>query len=117
MLVATVNSHRRPLHVRLKADATAFVLAAVLLAACPVAAQIGPQAAGATAPPAAVLWYTPPGRQVGERAPVGNGRLGAMVFGKTDEEQIQLNEDTYWSGGPYSTTVKGGYRHCPRSGS
>jgi alpha-L-fucosidase 2 len=49
----------------------------------------------------------------GERVPVGNGRLGAMVFGRTDEEQIQLNEDTYWSGGPYSTVVKGSYRALP----
>jgi alpha-L-fucosidase 2 len=40
--------------------------------------------------------------------PVGNGRLGAMVFGKYGEERIQLNEDTYWTGGPYSTVVQGG---------
>jgi len=38
-----------------------------------------------------------------------------MVFGKTDDKEIQLNEETYWSGGPYSTVVKGGYRPCPRS--
>ena len=36
-----------------------------------------------------------------------------MVFGKTDEEEIPINEDTYWSGGPYSTTVEGGYRALP----
>ncbi len=36
-----------------------------------------------------------------------------MVFGRTDEEQIQLNEDTYWSGGPYSTVVKGGAQVLP----
>jgi alpha-L-fucosidase 2 len=36
-----------------------------------------------------------------------------MVFGKTDEEQIQINEETYWSGGPYSTTVQGGYKALP----
>ena len=36
-----------------------------------------------------------------------------MVFGRTDEEGIQLNEETYWSGGPYSTTVKGGYAALP----
>lgn len=36
-----------------------------------------------------------------------------MVFGRTDEEQIQLNEDTYWSGGPYSTVVKGSYKALP----
>jgi alpha-L-fucosidase 2 len=36
-----------------------------------------------------------------------------MVFGKTDEEEIQLNEETYWSGGPYSTVVKGGSKALP----
>ena len=36
-----------------------------------------------------------------------------MVFGKNSEERIQLNEETYWSGGPYSTVVKGGYKVLP----
>ncbi|HQZ18351.1 MAG TPA: glycoside hydrolase N-terminal domain-containing protein, partial [Vicinamibacteria bacterium] len=45
--------------------------------------------------------------------PVGNGRLGAMVFGKTDEERIQINEETYWTGGPYSTTTRGGAAALP----
>ena len=36
-----------------------------------------------------------------------------MVFGKHDEEQIQLNEETYWSGGPYSTVVEGGAEVLP----
>ena len=36
-----------------------------------------------------------------------------MVFGKNGEERIQLNEETYWSGGPYSTVVKGGYKVLP----
>jgi len=36
-----------------------------------------------------------------------------MVFGRTDEERIQINEDTYWTGGPYSTTVEGGSRSLP----
>ena len=33
--------------------------------------------------------------------PVGNGRLGAMVFGGVVHERLQLNEDTLWAGGPY----------------
>lgn len=64
--------------------------------------------------PAEVLWYTSPANAWEEALPVGNGRLGAMVFGKTDEERIQLNEDTYWTGGPYSTVVKGGYKTLPQ---
>jgi alpha-L-fucosidase 2 len=37
-----------------------------------------------------------------------------MVYGGIKEEKIQLNEDTYWSGGPYSTVVKGGYKELPK---
>ncbi len=37
-----------------------------------------------------------------------------MVFGRTDEERIHFNEETYWSGGPYTTTVKGGFEVLPR---
>jgi alpha-L-fucosidase 2 len=63
--------------------------------------------------PATLLWYDAPAKKWDEALPVGNGRLGAMVFGKNGEERIQLNEETYWSGGPYSTVVKGGYKVLP----
>src|SRR3972149_2756185 len=59
------------------------------------------------------LWSKHPAAKWTEALPVGNGRLGAMVFGKTDVERIQFNEETYWSGGPYSQTVKGGYKELP----
>ncbi|MHC1704732.1 MAG: glycoside hydrolase N-terminal domain-containing protein [Tenuifilaceae bacterium] len=58
--------------------------------------------------PAILMWYDTPAKIWEEALPVGNGRLGAMIFGKYGEERIQLNEETYWSGGPYSTVVKGG---------
>ena len=63
--------------------------------------------------PSTLLWYKAPASVWEEAMPVGNGRLGAMVFGKNGEERIQLNEETYWSGGPYSTVVKGGYKVLP----
>ena len=63
--------------------------------------------------PATLLWYDGPAKIWEEALPVGNGRLGAMVFGKYDEERIQLNEETYWSGGPYSTVVEGGAEILP----
>ena len=86
-----------------------IVLVLVWLTAAPAASLAGPP------PPAAatVLWYTHPAEKWENALPVGNGRLGAMVFGRADEEIIQLNEDTYWSGGPYSTTVAGGYAALP----
>src|ERR1035437_886547 len=46
------------------------------------------------------LWYTNPAKQWVEALPVGNGRLAAMVFGDPVKEKIQLNEGTFWSGGP-----------------
>jgi alpha-L-fucosidase 2 len=46
------------------------------------------------------LWYTAPAHTWVEALPVGNGRLGAMVFGGIAQERLQLNEDTLWSGGP-----------------
>jgi len=63
--------------------------------------------------PTTSLWYTQPADKWENALPVGNGRLGAMVFGRINEERIQFNEETYWSGGPYSTTVKGGYKALP----
>ena len=63
--------------------------------------------------PASFMWYTKAASQWEEALPVGNGRLGAMVYGKATSEIIQINEDTYWSGGPYSTVVKGGAKSLP----
>jgi alpha-L-fucosidase 2 len=47
------------------------------------------------------LWYKQPAADVWTDAlPIGNGRLGAMIFGNVENELIQLNEHTVWSGGP-----------------
>ena len=51
------------------------------------------------------LWYRQPARIWTEAVPVGNGRLGAMIFGKISEELVQLNESTLWSGGPVPTNI------------
>lgn len=51
------------------------------------------------------LWYKHPAKLWTEALPVGNGRLGAMVFGGEDQELLQLNEATLWSGGPVKTTI------------
>jgi len=45
-----------------------------------------------------VLWYRQPVHEWVEALPVGNGRLGGMVFGRVDSERIQLNEETVWAG-------------------
>ena len=47
-----------------------------------------------------LLWYSKPAKDWNEALPIGNGRLGAMIFGRPAEELIQLNEETLWTGGP-----------------
>lgn len=46
-----------------------------------------------------ILWYNNPAEDFNSALPVGNGRIGGMVYGKTEHELIQLNEDSIWSGG------------------
>lgn len=62
-----------------------------------------PQIAGTASAPSApfCLWYRQPAVKWVEALPIGNGRIGAMVFGGVNRERLQLNEDTLWAGGPY----------------
>lgn len=50
------------------------------------------------------LWYDTPAEKWVEALPIGNGRLGAMVFGGVKTERIQLNEESVWTGGPIKRT-------------
>lgn len=59
--------------------------------------------AAAQAPADHVLFYTHPAREWNQALPIGNGRLGAMVFGNVNGERIQLNESSLWMGGPRDT--------------
>jgi alpha-L-fucosidase 2 len=47
------------------------------------------------------LWYNKPASHWLEALPIGNSHLGAMIYGGTDTEEIQLNEETFWSGSPH----------------
>src|SRR5512147_2458831 len=67
-----------------------------LLKGCAAAAAFSPPESGKANPPA--LWYRQPARAWTEALPVGNGNLGAMVFGGVPKERIQLNEHSLWSG-------------------
>lgn len=57
----------------------------------------------------ALLKYSKPAQYFEEALPLGNGQLGAMVYGKTDIERISINHDTLWSGKPGDTYVEGAY--------
>jgi alpha-L-fucosidase 2 len=51
------------------------------------------------------LWYQRPAGPWVEALPIGNGRLGAMVYGRVGQERLQLNEDTLFAGGPYDPNM------------
>ncbi|HTV17517.1 MAG TPA: glycoside hydrolase family 95 protein, partial [Polyangiaceae bacterium] len=60
------------------------------------------------------LWYRRPAEKWVEALALGNGRLGAMVFGGIEEEQLQLNEDTLWAGGPHDPANPDALAALPR---
>ncbi|KAF3911650.1 hypothetical protein AA313_de0202181 [Arthrobotrys entomopaga] len=60
-----------------------------------------------------MLWYTSPAIDWSHALPVGNGRLGAMVYGRTTTEVLQLNEDSVWYGGPQDRLPKGALQNLP----
>ncbi|SFD08512.1 alpha-L-fucosidase 2 [Chitinophaga sp. CF118] len=58
------------------------------------------------------LWYNKPATQWVEALPVGNGKIGAMIFGGVEEELLQLNESTLYSGGPMKKVLNPGVASC-----
>ena len=52
-----------------------------------------------------VLWYDHPASKWTEALPVGNGRMGAMIYGGIKSENIQLNEESLWGGMPVESNV------------
>lgn len=81
----------------------------------PLVVPVQTAASSAAAPDDLTLWYTRPAREWVEALPVGNGRLGAMVFGGVAEERLQLNEDTIWAGGPYNPANPGALEAYPKA--
>jgi alpha-L-fucosidase 2 len=60
-----------------------------------------------------ILWYKQPATEWVEALPIGNGRLGGMVFGKTDYERVQLNEESLWTGSATVTDKSNAYKYLP----
>lgn len=60
-----------------------------------------------------VLWYTKPAQNWNEALPIGNGRLGAMVYGGCRNEIIQLNEESLWAGSKSEANADAA-AHLPR---
>lgn len=84
-----------------------FALLASFFAVCVPGLQAAESEAAPAADGAMVLWYRQPAEKWTEALPLGNGRLGAMVFGRVENERIQLNEDTVWARSVTATTPKG----------
>ncbi|WP_181108682.1 glycoside hydrolase family 95 protein [Xanthomonas arboricola] len=90
--------------------ATGAALAALGTAPAASAVAAPAKAAGEQSLPAVAagdalqLWYREPANEWVQALPVGNGRLGAMVWGGIAHERLQLNEDTLYAGGPYDAT-------------
>jgi alpha-L-fucosidase 2 len=57
------------------------------------------------------IWYLEPAKQWEHALPIGSGRLGAMVFGRVEDERIQFNEDTLWTGKPHNYVRAGARDH------
>ncbi|HEX3743146.1 MAG TPA: glycoside hydrolase N-terminal domain-containing protein [Bryobacteraceae bacterium] len=83
-----------------------FVAGASALACAGAAAQ-SPESGGL------VLWFRKPADKWTDALPIGNGRLGAMVFGGVQQERLQLNEDTLWSGSPGNWNNPDAPKHLP----
>ena len=65
----------------------------------------------AESPDALKLWYKQPAAEWTQALPIGNGRLGAMIYGGVQQEQLQINEDTLWHGGPHDYSNPEAYSH------
>ena len=70
----------------------------VRLKQCILSLGLWLQVARAATDASTILWYAEPAEEFNAALPIGNGRLGAMVYGYTDSERIGLNEDSLWSG-------------------
>ncbi len=60
-----------------------------------------------------LLWYTQPAKEWAEALPIGNGRLGAMIFGGAAQERLQFNDDTLWTGEPHEYQHEGAAEYLP----
>src|SRR5688500_2377780 len=59
------------------------------------------------------LWYTQPAVKWTDALPIGNGRLGAMVFAGVEQDRIQFNEETLWTGEPRNHNREGAAAYLP----
>ena len=107
------NAKPRTAGASLRTLAFYLLLFACLTAGCLTGTAQGPKSGSAAQQDfsALKLWYNQPAKKWTEALAVGNGRLGAMAFGGTTFERIQLNEDTLWAGPPVPEDRVGAHEH------
>lgn len=94
-----------------------LILFANLLAiqvSCTPNTQTGSQKPSSKTERDMVLWYRQPGEKWLEGLPIGNGYIGAMVFGGIQKERIALNESSFWSGRPHDYTNPDAFKYFPQ---
>ena len=83
----------------------------VLTLTLALASQIGSQAASLPYK----LWYNQPARAFEESLPIGNGKLGALIYGGSDKDSLYLNDITLWTGTPVNPNEGGdAYKWIPK---
>ncbi len=60
------------------------------------------------------LWYNNPAEDWNQALPIGNGRLGGMVYGNVCREEVQLNEDSIWYGNPIDRNNPDSKKNLPK---
>lgn len=85
----------------------------VFAAAMATAMLFYPIAVALGAAPETTIWFDAPARNFTESSPMGNGRLGAMMFGGVDRERIVLNESSVWSGSRQDADREGAHKVLP----
>jgi len=90
-------------YMRMKRTIAYLLLTVALLTSVP--------SSGKTADNNQRLWYNRPATTWVEALPLGNAHLAAMVYGGTATEEIQMNEDTFWGGGPYNVNCPSALSH------
>jgi len=63
--------------------------------------------------PQSTIWFKQPAKDWNEALPIGNGRMGAMLFGGASRETLQLNDNTFWAGHPHDYSVSGSSAALP----
>ena len=95
-------------------DRRRFLRAAAAAALAPVLPGWARDAVAGTAGATPMLWYDTPAGPWVEALPVGNGRLGAMVFGRPAQERVQFNIDTLYAAAFTRRTTRSSATRCRR---